>query len=85
MNKTNRTTLACTMLLALSLNAFAQLADPQSHTHIRAEKRWKKYNPGEVVFRDERPESEGSDIYHRIIPDHISYIQEDALRVLQTL
>ena len=77
--------MACTMLLAISLNAFAQLADNKYHKPIRVEKRWKKYNPGEVIFRDESPQSEGSDIYHRIIPDPISYIQENARRVLQTL
>ena len=50
------------MLLAISLNAFAQLADNKYHKPIRVEKRWKKYNPGEVVFRDESPQREGSDI-----------------------
>ena len=55
------------------------------HAPIKVEKKWKGYNPGDVEFHDEAPESEGSRIYHNIIPNPAPYIQENALRVLQTL
>lgn len=46
---------------------------------------WKDYNVGTVLFEDKAPESAGSDIYHRIIPDAESYIKEQARTVLATL
>ena len=55
------------------------------HAPIKVEKKWKGYNPGDVEFHDEAPFSEGSKIYHNIIPNPAPYIQENALRVLQTL
>ena len=55
------------------------------HEPIKVEKQWLKYNPGDVIFHDEAPETEGSRIYHNIISDPIPYIQENARRVLQTL
>ena len=30
---------------------------------------WKSYNVGTILFEDKAPETKGSDIYHRIIPD----------------
>lgn len=46
---------------------------------------WEKYNVGAISFEDKAPESQGSDIYHRIIPDAESYIKEQARAVLATL
>jgi len=46
---------------------------------------WKDYNTGAVLFEDKAPETKGSDIYHRIIPDAESYIKEQARAVLATL
>lgn len=46
---------------------------------------WKMYNTGTVIFEDKAPETKGSDIYHRIIPDARSYIKEQARAVLATL
>ena len=43
---------------------------------------WKEYNTGAVLFEDKAPETLGSDIYHRIIPDAESYIKEQARTVL---
>ncbi|MDD3037040.1 basic secretory protein-like protein [Bacteroides sp.] len=51
----------------------------------KAEVLWKKYNVGTVLFEDKAPDSKGSDIYHRIIPDAESYIKEQARTVLATL
>ena len=39
---------------------------------------WKSYNVGTILFEDKAPETKGSDIYHRIIPDAESYIKEQA-------
>ena len=36
---------------------------------------WKSYNVGTILFEDKAPETKGSDIYHRIIPDAESYIR----------
>ena len=55
------------------------------HKPIKIEKQWKKYNPGEIDFVDKSPETEGSQIYHKIIKDKNTYIQDNARRVLQTL
>lgn len=46
---------------------------------------WGKYNVGTVLFEDKAPETKGSDIYHRIIPDAESYIKAQAREVLTTL
>ena len=46
---------------------------------------WKNYNTGTILFEDRAPETKGSDIYHRIIPDAESYIKEQARTVLATL
>ena len=46
---------------------------------------WKSYNVGTILFEDKAPETKGSDIYHRIIPDAESYIKEQARTVLATL
>ena len=46
---------------------------------------WGKYNVGTILFEDKAPETKGSDIYHRIIPDAESYIKAQAREVLATL
>ena len=70
---------------AIGVSAQAQFKDTKYHAPIKVEKKWLKYNPGDVEFHDEAPSSEGSKIYHNIIPNPTPYIQENALRVLQTL
>ena len=70
---------------AIGASAQALFKDTKYHAPIKVEKKWLKYNPGDVEFHDEAPESEGSRIYHNIIPNPVPYIQENALRVLQTL
>ena len=44
-----------------------------------------KYNVGTILFEDKAPETKGSDVYHRIIPDAESYIKDQARTVLATL
>lgn len=46
---------------------------------------WEKYSVGTVLFEDKAPQTKGSDIYHRIIPDAESYIKKQARAVLSTL
>ncbi len=46
---------------------------------------WNTYNVGEIIFEDKAPETEGSKIYHAIISDPKSYIEEKARIVLNTL
>ena len=48
-------------------------------------KTWGKYNVGTILFEDKAPQTKGSEIYHRIIPDVESYIKEQARTVLSTL
>lgn len=68
-----------------SAEAQALYKSSKYHAPVKVEKKWKDYNPGDVEFHDEAPESEGSRIYHSIIPNPAPYIQENARRVLQTL
>ena len=46
---------------------------------------WNTYNVGEIIFEDKAPDTEGSKIYHAIITDPKSYIEEKARIVLNTL
>lgn len=46
---------------------------------------WKNYPVGTILFEDKAPETRGSDIYHRIIPNAESYIEQQARTVLATL
>ncbi|MCM1176375.1 MAG: basic secretory family protein [Bacteroidales bacterium] len=46
---------------------------------------WKDYNVGKVIFVDKASETEGSRIYHSIISDPDTYIQEQARTVLSIL
>lgn len=46
---------------------------------------WKDYNVGKILFEDKSSESEGSRIYHSLIPNPEEYIAEQARTVLNTL
>lgn len=59
-------------------------ATQKSRTEVAADA-WGKYNVGTILFEDKATQTEGSDIYHRIIPDAESYIKEQARVVLATL
>ena len=78
-------TLIVAAAFAIGSQAQAIYKATKYHAPIKVEKKWKGYNPGDVEFHDEAPFSEGSKIYHNIIPNPAPYIQENALRVLQTL
>ena len=71
-----------TACLAAAIGTYAC----QQHTQTAAKPTdWNDYNVGTILFEDKAPESAGSDIYHRIIPDAESYIKEQARTVLATL
>lgn len=46
---------------------------------------WQTYDVGQVIFRNESPETRGSKIYEAIVPDPAAYIQKHARKVLETL
>ena len=46
---------------------------------------WDDYFVGKICFEDKSPESEGSRIYHSLIPNPEEYIAEQARTVLSTL
>lgn len=46
---------------------------------------WQSYNVGTIHFEDKALGTQGSEIYHRIIPDASTYIAEQARTVLATL
>ena len=50
-----------------------------------AEAIWKDYFVGNILFKDEAPETEGSRIYHSIIPNAEEYIARQAREVLNTI
>ncbi len=48
-------------------------------------KKWKKYDVGEIIFEDKAPQTEGSKIYHSLVPKPEDYIAGCAREVLATL
>ena len=64
--------------IALSLVACSDKPDA-------SKARWDDYFVGKIIFEDKSPESEGSRIYHSLIPNPEEYIAEQARTVLNTL
>ena len=62
-------TLILAAAFAVGSQAQAIYKSDKYHAPIKVEKKWLKYNPGDVEFHDEAPSSEGSRIYHNIIPN----------------
>ena len=50
-----------------------------------AAKRWKNFSIPEIKFEDKAPQSQGSKIYHALIPNPDAYINKVAREVLNTL
>ncbi len=64
------------IVFVFSLTASAQKwSDPK----------WDEFEYPEVHFKNKAPETEGSTIYNRIIPDPVNFIKQHALWVVQTL
>lgn len=70
--------------ICLSASIVACSAGQKKQTEARADV-WSQYNVGTILFEDKAPQTKGSDIYQRIIPDAESYIKEQAYTVLATL
>jgi len=74
------------LLLPIILFACAYaMTQAKPNDPIKIDRKWHSFNPGEVIFEDKSPDTKGSRIYHSIISNPTPYIQENALRVLQTL
>ena len=79
MKKRHLIYIAC---LSVGMGACSSILKNQNEVVDNA---WNEYNVGTVIFEDKAPETKGSDIYHRIIPNAESYIKEQARTVLATL
>lgn len=76
------------LTIALAVAACGNVADAQSKcnkTSCTHAQDWSTYDTGKILFEDKAPQTAGSDIYHRIIPDAESYIKSQARDVLSTL
>ncbi|MCM1109624.1 MAG: basic secretory family protein [Clostridium sp.] len=83
--KTTTTTILA-ILLAFSACGNASTAhNGERQTDSIQTENWSTYDIGDILFEDKAPQTAGSDIYHRIIPDASSYIRLQAGDVLSTL
>ena len=69
--------------LGLALGLAACTSKPEATTATAEQ--WDYYFVGNILFEDKSPESEGSLIYHSLIPNPEEYISEQARTVLNTL
>lgn len=70
-------------LLAAGLAVSCASSQGKKTTDKKAD--WSGYNVGTIIFEDKAPQTKGSEIYGRIIPDPESYIAEQARTVLSIL
>lgn len=80
------------VIIALLGVAFSVMAEPamaQAQNEWQTKpvkvKKWRKYDVGEILFNDKAPQTEGSQIYNRLIPNPEEYIAGCAREVLATL
>lgn len=77
------------LMCVVALSAIANPVVAQSKSSVTVKplkiKKWRNYNVGEIVFEDKAPQTEGSQIYHRLVPNPEEYIAERAREVLATL
>lgn len=57
----------------------------ETKKQVVAAKKWKDYSIPKILFEDKAPQSEGSRIYHALIPNPDAYINKVAREVLNTL
>ncbi len=72
---------------AVSMTTIPAFAEKKSTAKVKPLKvnKWKKYDVGEIIFNDKAPQTEGSQIYNRLIPNPKEYIAGCAREVLATL
>lgn len=77
------------VLLGVAFYVMAEPAMAQAQNEWQAKpvkvKKWCKYDVGEILFNDKAPQTEGSQIYNRLIPNPEEYITGCAREVLATL
>lgn len=77
------------VLLGVAFSVMAEPAMAQAQNEWQAKpvkvKKWRKYDVGEILFNDKAPQTEGSQIYNRLIPNPEEYIAGCAREVLATL
>lgn len=73
------------LCLLATLSACSPKATRLAKEAARAEQAWNNYFVGNILFEDKAPESDGSRIYHSIIPNPEAYISQQAHTVLNTL
>lgn len=77
------------VLLCVAFSVMAEPAMAQAQNEWQAKpvkvKKWRKYDVGEILFNDKAPQTEGSQIYNRLIPNPEEYIAGCAREVLATL
>ena len=79
---------SCLVLLALSACTMRESKKAETSQQIEntdTDSTWNNYFIGNIIFEDKAPQSEGSCIYHNLIPDPSSYISKQARTVLNTL
>ena len=77
------------VLLGVAFYVMAEPAMAQAQNEWQTKpvkvKKWRKYDVGEILFNDKAPQTEGSQIYNRLIPNPEEYIAGCAREVLATL
>ena len=81
----NKNLLIISLCTLMGLSACTSKGISTDKCAARAQAAWNDYFVGNIIFEDKAPESEGSRIYHSLIPDPKAYISEQARTVLSTL
>ena len=76
--------LLCVAFCVIAEPAMAQAQNEWQTKPVKV-KKWRKYDVGEILFNDKAPQTEGSQIYNRLIPNPEEYIAGCAREVLATL
>ena len=81
----NKNLLIISLCALLGMSACATKGVHTDKRAARALAAWNDYFVGNIIFEDKAPDSEGSRIYHSLIPNPQAYISEQARTVLNTL
>ena len=85
MNKKCIVLIGCLISVFCACNMKVSKEVTESQKIEVADSVWGDYFIGNIIFEDKAPKSEGSRIYHDLIPDPKSYISRQARTVLNTL
>lgn len=73
------------MATLIGVAAFVMSCVPAQEEEVIEGGKWDDYYVGTVIFKDKSPETQGSAIYHAIIPNPVEYIEAAAREVLDIL